>query len=152
VTDLLDVNLLISLAWPNHVHHAAARAWFAARGGQPWATTPVTETGFVRVSANPSAIPTAVTPREAGFLLGQIRDVEGHVFLPDDVELVTGSEHALAGRLVGHRQVTDAHLLALARRHGARLATLDHALRAMAGQDASDVVLVPVPPPTTSGS
>jgi toxin-antitoxin system PIN domain toxin len=143
VTDLLDVNLLISLAWPNHVHHAAARAWFAARGGQPWATTPITEAGFVRVSANPSAIPTAVTPGEARALLSRIRDVGGHVFLPDDVELVTGSERALSERLVGHRQVTDAHLLALARRHGARLATLDRAMTTMAGQGARDVVLVP---------
>jgi uncharacterized protein len=152
VTDLLDVNLLISLAWPNHVHHAAARVWFAGRSGQPWATTPVTEAGFVRVSSNPSAIPTAVTPGEARSLLSQIRGVEGHVFFPDDVELVTGNEPALAGRLVGHRQVTDAHLLALARRHGARLATLDHAVKTMAGQEAGDVVLVPVMPQADPGS
>jgi uncharacterized protein len=143
VTDLLDVNLLISLAWPNHVHHASARAWFGARDGQPWATSPVTEAGFVRVSSNASAIPTAVTPGEARTLLGQMRHVEGHVFLPDDIELVTGSESALAARMVGHRQVTDAHLLALARRHGARLATFDRAVTALAGQDAGTVVLVP---------
>ncbi|MBV9207717.1 MAG: PIN domain-containing protein [Actinobacteria bacterium] len=149
MTDLLDVNLLISLAWPNHVHHVPAHAWFRARDGEPWATTPVTESGFVRVSSNPSAIPTAVTPHEARSLLGQIREVEGHVFLPDDVEFVVGPERALAGRIVGHRQVTDAHLLALARRHGARLATLDRAVRAIAGEDASDVVVVPVPPQTS---
>lgn len=144
MTDLLDVNLLISLAWPNHVHHASARTWFLARDGQPWATSPVTEAGFVRVSSNASAIPTAVTPGEARTLLGRMQQVEGHVFLPDDVELVVGSERALAGRIVGHRQVTDAHLLALARRHGARLATLDRAVTALAGEDASTVVLVPV--------
>jgi uncharacterized protein len=73
-----------------------------------------------------------------------MRHVEGHVFLPDDVELVTGSERALAGRIVGHRQVTDAHLLALARRHRARLATLDRAVTTLAGEDSSVVVLVPV--------
>jgi len=145
VTDLLDVNLLIALAWPNHVHHGAARAWFGARDGRPWATSPVTEAGFVRVSSNPSAIPIAVTPGEAMTLLGRMRQVEGHVFLPDDVELVTGSERALAGRIVGHRQVTDAHLLALARRQGARLATLDRAVTALAGEAAGAVVLVPVP-------
>jgi toxin-antitoxin system PIN domain toxin len=145
VTDLLDVNLLISLAWPNHVHHAPARAWFAARGEERWATTPVTEAGFVRVSSNPSAIPTAVTPGEARALLGRIREVDGHVFLPDDVELVVGGERVLAGRIVSHRQVTDAHLLALARRHSARLATLDRAVTAMAGDAAGDVVLVPAP-------
>ncbi len=143
MTDLLDVNLLISLAWPNHVHHRAARAWFDARGGQPWATMPVTEAGFVRVSSSKSAIPTAVTPGDARSL-----DVDGHVFFPDDVELVTGSERVLAQRLAGYRQVTGAHLLALARRHGARLATLDHAVRTLAGEDAGDVVVVPIPPMT----
>jgi len=145
VTDLLDVNLLISLAWPNHVHHDAAHAWFLARGGERWATTPVTEAGFVRVSSNSAAIPTAVTPREARSLLGQMRKDERHIFLPDDVELVVGSERALAGRIVGHRQVTDAHLLALALRHGARLATLDRAITALAGEAADAVLQVPVP-------
>jgi uncharacterized protein len=145
VTDLLDVNLLISLAWPNHVHHDAAHAWFRGRGSERWATTPVTEAGFVRVSSNSAAIPTAVTPREARSLLGQMQKDERHIFLPDDVELVVGSESALAGRIVGHRQVTDAHLLALALRHGARLATLDRAITALAGEAADAVLQVPVP-------
>jgi hypothetical protein len=38
-------------------------------------------------------------------------------------------------RLVGHRQVPDAHLLALARRHGTRVATFDAGLRALGGDD-----------------
>lgn len=25
---LLDVNVLVALAWPNHVHHEAVQAWF----------------------------------------------------------------------------------------------------------------------------
>ena len=145
MTDLLDVNLLISLAWPNHVHHDSAHAWFLARGSERWATTPVTEAGFVRVSSNSAAIPTAVTPREARSLLGQMQKDERHIFLPDDVELVVGSESALAARIVGHRQVADAHLLALALRHGARLATLDRAITALAGQAADAVLQVPVP-------
>ena len=119
---------------------------------RPWATTPVTEAGFVRVSSNKSAIPTAVTPGDARSLLGQIRAVDGHVSFPDDVELVTGSERVLAQRLVGYRQVTDAHLLALARRHSARLATLDQAIRTLAGEAAGDVVVVPVLPMTAPGS
>lgn len=144
MTDLLDVNLLVCLAWPNHVHHRPARRWFRARSQQPWATTPVTESGFVRVSSNRAAIPTAVSPSEALQLLTRIRQVDGHVFLPDDVECVVGDSQAPASRVVGHRQVTDAHLLAVARRHGARLATLDRGVAAMAGDKGRDVVLVPV--------
>jgi uncharacterized protein len=144
VTDLLDVNLLISLAWPNHVHHQAAQHWFRDRAREPWATTPITESGFVRVSSNRSAIPTAVTPAEALTLLSRIRKVPNHVFLPDDLEAVVGEGYLPPSRIVAHRLVTDAHLLALARHHGAHLATLDRGLVAMAGHEASDVILVPV--------
>ncbi len=63
--DLLDVTVLVALAWPNHVHHHSARRWFAHRPG-PWATTPVTECGFVRVSSDRVVIPDAVTPEAAG--------------------------------------------------------------------------------------
>ena len=52
---LLDVNALVALAWDSHVHHAAARNWFAANAADGWATCPVTESGFVHVSANPSS-------------------------------------------------------------------------------------------------
>lgn len=144
MTDLLDVNLLISMAWPNHVHHKTAQQWFRTRPPGLWATTPVTESGFVRVSSNRSAIPTAVTPPEALSLLSRIRQVPDHVFLPDDLEQVIGKGHLPAGRVVTHRLVIDAHLLALARRHGARLVTLNRGVAAMAGHEASDVVLVPI--------
>lgn len=144
MTDLLDVNMLISLAWPNHVHHEAAQHWFRARSPQAWATTPVTESGFVRVSSNRSAIPTAVTPSEAMLLLSRIRRFRGHVFLPDDLENVVGASYFQPERIITHRQVTDAHLLAVARRHGGRLATLDRGIAQMAGDNAKDVILVPV--------
>lgn len=81
----------MSLAWPNHVHHAPVQAWFRRRGGQPWATTPFTEAGFVRVSSNVSAIPAAVAPSEAMALLERMREVFEHRFLPDDVPLVVGA-------------------------------------------------------------
>lgn len=145
MTVLLDVNLLVSLAWPNHVHHSIAQAWFQERGSDRWATTPVTEAGFVRVSSNRSAIPTAVTPSEALVLLTRVRAVNGHIFLPDDVEQLLGDGLVDGSRLVGYRLVTDAHLLAVARRHGARLATLDRGVATMAGPRAIDIVLVQSP-------
>jgi toxin-antitoxin system PIN domain toxin len=141
VTALLDVNLLVSLAWPNHVHHRSALSWFRARGGEPWATTPFTESGFVRVSSNAAAIATAVSPSDAVAMLRRLRALPGHRFLLDDVGLVFG-EHFDPSRLQNHRHVTDAHLLAVARRHGARLATLDVGIPAIAG-DGEAVILLP---------
>lgn len=144
-TDLLDVNLLVSLAWPNHVHHGPARRWFERQHRNGWATTAVSESGFVRVSSNRSAIPSAVEPAVALALLARMRTVDGHVFLPDDIALVVGDPPLVeAGRVVTHRLVSDAHLLAVARRHGVRLATLDRGLKAVAGRQSDDVVLVPV--------
>lgn len=138
---LLDVNVLVALAWPNHVHHGVARRWFEAAAGPGWATCPLTESGFVRVSANP-VLPHAVTPAEALALLARLRQLDGHAFLDDDISLVA-SPHVDRGRIASHRQVTDAHLLAIARRHDARLATLDAGLRrALARGDGDRSVVV----------
>jgi uncharacterized protein len=121
---LLDVNLLVALAWPNHVHHDRALAWWRRRGSRPWATCPVTEFGFVRVSSNPLVVREAKTPGEAIALLARIVAQAGHLFWSDDVSIVD-SAAIDAARIVGYRQVTDAHLVAIALRHGGRLATFD---------------------------
>lgn len=140
MTDLLDINVLIALAWPNHVHHQLALGWFQQSDGRSWATTPVTEIGFVRVSSNRSAIPETVTPAEALALLVRMVKLPGHRFLPDDTPMVVGN-HLDPQRVVTHRQVTDAHLLAVARRHQCRLATLDHGIVALSGGSESVVLL-----------
>ena len=62
-THLLDVNVLIALASPLHVHHVQAHAWFESVGQKSWATCPLTQLAFVRNSANPKIISAAVSPR-----------------------------------------------------------------------------------------
>lgn len=54
---LLDVNALVALAWDSHIHHARIREWFTANATLGWATCPLTEAGFVRVSTNPKYFP-----------------------------------------------------------------------------------------------
>lgn len=71
----------------------------------------------------------------------RIRAVEGHVFLPDDIEAVTG-EYVDAALMVSHRLATDTHLPALARRHDARLVTLDRGIAALTGAGGTDVVVI----------
>ncbi|BBX74383.1 VapC toxin family PIN domain ribonuclease [Mycobacterium shinjukuense] len=125
---LLDVNALVALAWDSHIHHARIREWFAANAAQGWATCPVTESGFVRVSSNPKVLPNAIGIADARRVLTALRALEGHRFLADDVSLVDDDVPVI----VGHRQVTDAHLLTLARRRGVRLVTFDTAVSALA--------------------
>jgi toxin-antitoxin system PIN domain toxin len=139
---LLDVNVLIALVWPNHLHHDLVLRWFRNQQRGGWATCSVTQSGFVRVSSNHRVLPAAKSPAEALSLLQELVTLPGHHFLTDDIEVAT-SDLVDPHRLLGYRQVTDAHLLAVALRHGARLATLDRGIRHLvpAGWDAGEVVL-----------
>lgn len=130
MVSLLDVNLLVALAWPNHVHHRAALAWFRRNQGAGWATCPVTQSGFIRVSSNPAAVSEAKSPQEAALLLRRIVALPFHEFWHDDVSFASTS-FLEEIRLVGYRQVTDAHLLTLAMHRGGRLATLDGKIRSL---------------------
>lgn len=124
---LLDINVLVALAWPNHVHHGLALDWFRRNQPMGWATCPLTQSGFVRVSSNHRVMPEAKSPAECLLLLERIVALSGHTFWVDDLRL-TETAYVDRLRLQGYRQVTDAHLLALALRHGGRLATLDRAV------------------------
>jgi toxin-antitoxin system PIN domain toxin len=121
--------MLIALAWPSHVHHREAHAWFAANRSAGWATCPLTQCAFVRVSSNPRIIPEAVTPIEALALLKEMVSLEHHVFWPDDVPFHDGP--APTKLLAGHRQVTDAYLLGLSIRRKGKLVTLDRGVAAL---------------------
>lgn len=124
---LLDVNVLVALAWPNHVSHTLAHQWFAQHASQGWATCPMTQAGFIRVSSNPGIIATAASPREAHALLVRMIDHPHHRFWPDDVSLPALPGEVVAS-LVGHRQVTDAYLLGLSSAHDGRIATFDRGI------------------------
>jgi hypothetical protein len=124
VIGLLDVNVLVALAWPNHLHHEQARAWFEKNHRAGWATCPVTESGFVRVSSNRRVTPAATRPEAAIRLLREMTGLPGHSFWTDDTSIAR-SQWIAAERLLGHGQVTDAHLVALTLRRRGRLVTFD---------------------------
>lgn len=128
---LLDVNALVALAWDSHVHHARMRAWFAANGSAGWATCPITESGFVRVSSNPKVLPSPIGVAGARGVLASLRTAGAHRFLVDDVSLSDADVPPIAG----YRQVTDVHLLTLARRRAIRLVTFDAGLARFGGGD-----------------
>ena len=132
---LLDVNMLIALSWPSHLHHRTAQIWFSKHSGRGWATCPLTQCAFVRISSNPKIIPDAVTPAEAFDLLRQIVAQKHHAFWPDDLGVL--DEEMPKSFVVGHRQVTDAYLLGLAVRHGGRLVTLDKGILTLAQSESS---------------
>lgn len=116
---LLDANVLIALTHPEHEHHERARRWVAATEA-PVAVCPVVEGALVRFMIRIGHAPGTVT-----LLLSRLAAMPGYQWWPDSVSY---REVNLSG-LRGHRQVTDAYLVALAMAHGAQLATLDAGLR-----------------------
>jgi toxin-antitoxin system PIN domain toxin len=119
---LLDVNVLLALIDPVHVHNAVAHRWFVAKGRAAWATCPITENGLVRILSQPHY---PNRPGDASVALGVLRqfcESGGHQFWPDDVTLRDALPPGVA---VTHHHVTDLYLLALAASRGGWLATFD---------------------------
>ena len=120
---LLDVNLLVSWGWSDHADHARVAQWISrikrVRSAMLF-TSPIPELGFVRVSVQRAG--GRLSPMEAGRTLAGMLATLGshHGFLPDDLPATDWPEWCR-----GSGQTTDAHLVSLAEKHGARLATLD---------------------------
>lgn len=131
-TALLDLNILTALLWPAHEHHEAAHRWFGARANARWATCPLTQLGFVRIVTNPAFSRDALSPVEAVALLVENLAHTAHEFWGDSLQVPATVKGMEAG-LQGHRQLTDAYLLALARRRKGLLASFDRGLRTLAG-------------------
>jgi hypothetical protein len=123
VTRLLDVNLLMALLWENHEHHTQARLWF--KNVSTFATCPVVQLGFARVSSHP-LLGYGLTPELAFGVLRQFIADPRHEFIPDD--LSCNDRVVRTELMTGANQITDRYLVALARQHGFSLATLDQPL------------------------
>jgi uncharacterized protein len=126
-TFLLDVNVLIALIDPAHVQHDRAHEWFSSVGQRSFATSPITENGLVRIVGHPKYPNSPGPPSTVVQPLAAIRALPGHHFWLDKISIADAS-HIDATALSSHSQVTDSYLLALARAHGGRLATMDHRL------------------------
>lgn len=124
---LLDVNVLIALVDPAHVHHDPVHEWFAKVGARAFATCPITENGLLRIVGHPKYPNSPGPPNSIVASLSAVRRLPGHAFWPDSISLV---DHPLAdpSLLSSHARVTDSYLLALARANGGRLATMDRKL------------------------
>jgi hypothetical protein len=138
---LLDVNFLIALFDPDHIHHEAAHAWFAAHRSLGWASCPLTENGVVRILSNPAYSPSPERPADIARRLSSFRESGDHVFWPDDVSLCDSTLFNLS---VSHRHLTDVYLLGLAVRRGGRLATFDRSIPLKAVPEARSAHLVVV--------
>jgi uncharacterized protein len=134
---LLDINILIALADPDHEHHGKAESFFFANRSLGWATCPITENGFVRIIGHfkypkgPGSTVVACT------MLKQLCALEGHRFWPDDLSLRSALDLPVS------KHLTDHYLLSLAMHRQGKLVTLDRHINAslIPGGSAAYVVL-----------
>src|SRR6476660_5505362 len=106
---LLDSNVLIALATPEHSLNARAAAWFLK--GQRLATCPITQGALFRFHLRAGV---EATPESAKLLLESMYSLPRHEFWPDDVSFLDMPSRGIGG----HRQVTDAYLVLWAGKHG----------------------------------
>ena len=86
------------------------------------------------------AYPGALAAADVAQRLGEAAAGPAHPFWPDDVNLMqSGAVDWL--RVLGHRQVTEVYLLALAVRQGGRLVTFDRRIATAAVPGASNTPL-----------
>jgi len=123
---LLDVNILIALAWDNHEHHARAHAWFGKLTGASFATCNVTQSGFVRLSMNPNVVHSQITIAVAFAKLESFTKHPNHKFCEDGPLLPYSPAWQ---RVTGYKQVTDTNLRLTAQSHGRKLVTLDEGIQ-----------------------
>jgi toxin-antitoxin system PIN domain toxin len=124
---LLDVNVLVALFQPEHVHHDLAHDWFAEHRQDGWATCPITEAGLVRLLANPRFHPGAIGVSAVVEKLRRLQSDRAHEWWDANVSLADPKLFQLTA-VRGHRQVTDVYLAGLAHSRGGKLVTFDGAV------------------------
>lgn len=115
---LLDVNALIALGYRQHVFHKRVARWAA---GKSLATCSISELGFVRILAQLPEVDIPVktslemiATMKSERRITQIVDSQSAVDLPAWVQTP--------------RQITDGHLLGLAKSNNSALATCDEGI------------------------
>ena len=121
---LLDINVLVALFDPAHVHHETAHDWFADNREAGWATCPLTENGFLRTAGRIARAREPIPVRALVRSLRAFTDSGNHEFWPDDVTLLNETLFTPASAR-GHQQLTDIYLLGLAVQHRGMLVTFD---------------------------
>ncbi len=84
----LDINLLLALTDPMHVHHEPAHHWFAEIGQHGWATCQLTENGFIRIASHPNYPNRPGDVAAVVSILRQLCEAAGHQFWPEDFSIL----------------------------------------------------------------
>jgi predicted nucleic acid-binding protein len=120
---LLDVNVLLAIAYKEHSGHARAARWLRdvdlkSPEGWRFATCSIVELGFIRVAGGKSKLAENLTVARAD--LRRVKSVLRPRLLGDELD-----GNRMPEWVMKSDQTTDGHLLELAIHYNAQLATLD---------------------------
>jgi uncharacterized protein len=120
---LLDVNVLLAVCMREHEFHQRSTLWAKRsikQNGDSLASCAVTELGFLRILLQSPWYGFSISQGKS--LLAELKNTleRNWVFLED-----RHGANELPRWVKGPKQITDDHLLGLARAHGGTLATLD---------------------------
>ncbi len=142
MTYLLDVNVLLALAYQGHVHCRRASRWLhEVQSGSGvdkaprLATCAIVELGFIRIASGSSRLAENLSAARAD--LCRLKSKLGLMLLADALEA-----DRQPSWVTRSAQTTDGHLLELATAHAARLITLDGGI--------TGAILIPDYPHTAS--
>jgi predicted nucleic acid-binding protein len=118
---LLDVNILIALGHTLHAHHERAQRWqkSLSPAADVLGTCAITELGFVRISVQ-AGLQTDVAIARAALARLKASGPAGYELWGDSIGV-----DRLPAYVRKPAELTDGHLLELARAHQAQLVTLD---------------------------
>ena len=128
MTWLVDGNILVACAVDTHFQHQRVLRWFDGLT-ESFATCSVTQGTLLRLHMKFAADQSAAA---AWKILKGFEAHPLHIYWPDDLPYSQVPHR----QIQGHRQVTDAWLVELARRNGGKVATLDHGMVATYPNDA----------------
>ena len=138
-TALLDVNVLIALLDPQHVHHELCHGWFASRSDAPWASCAITQNAVLRILGNPRYPNSPGPPASVVPHLDSLVGHPNHQFWESNPSLLC-QPFIERSALVDHAQITDLYLLALAKHHCGTLATLDQRIQVKEGEQGLELI------------
>jgi uncharacterized protein len=115
---LLDVSVLVALTYDGHEFNERVSRW-VGKERATFLTCSLTELGMLRILCQPAYNKPSEIGRGALLRL-KASTSPRFEFLADDADMAS-----LRRWVKGPKQLTDGHLLDLAKKHGAELATLD---------------------------
>jgi toxin-antitoxin system PIN domain toxin len=130
VTQLLDVNVWVAAAAPDHLHHQTVSAWMNAQR-ETLAFCRITQMGLLRTLSNPSAVQRDVITRRGAWRVFE-------ALMADDRVRIVSEPDGLESRWMkfsarndhSYRLWTDDYLAAFAEMAAATFVTLDTAIEA----------------------